>query len=123
MNRLIKLGFMAGVELFGGYFYCQWLLASAVHKYALERFGLMGYWFCLGVPVLLMSPLFALIGVPGSRLPKWAIVLASIVAATVIAYFGLFGKWLICVFVTRVFAIDGSSGRGWASRYTEWWAA
>lgn len=101
MNAFVRFTFIAGVELLGSYFYYQWLLASAVHKHALERFGLVGYWFYLAVPVLLISPLFALIGARATRLPKWAIVLVAIIAASAIAYLGLFGKWLICVFVTK----------------------
>jgi hypothetical protein len=77
------------------------MLGSAVHKDALERFGLLGYWSSLAFPVLFIWPLFAIFGVRAARLPTWATIVIALFAAMAVAYLGLFGKWLLCVFVTK----------------------
>jgi hypothetical protein len=100
MSALVRSALVAGVGLIGSHAYYQWLLRSAIHKGALEQFGLVGYWGSLAVPVLLLCPLLAFC-MHHKHYPAWVVVVVAFLGALAIASLGLLGTWILCVFLTK----------------------
>jgi hypothetical protein len=99
MTKPLQLALVLVVGLAAAHTYYRWLLSAGAR--ALHSHGIAGYWLLNALPALV---LFIALLVVSSRPPAYGkvwIIAGSIVAAIGISYVGLFGDFLLCVFVTR----------------------
>ena len=100
-NRSFQLAFAAIAGLFAARTYYRWLLNSATFKAALHSSGEVAYWSLLAVPALALFVPFCALALPRRRIGAGWIVAGAAVLAVSVAYFGLFGDFLLCAFITR----------------------
>jgi hypothetical protein len=96
-SKPIQLVLATLVGLFAARAYFHWLLASG----ALHSYGVPGYWSLLGLPALALFVPFCAIAFRRRKVAAGWIVAGVTLLAVVVAYLGLFGDFLLCVFVTR----------------------
>jgi uncharacterized BrkB/YihY/UPF0761 family membrane protein len=91
----------AGIGVAAARMYYRWLSTSGVLNSALSGGSQALYWALMSVPVLVVAT--ALFTVLSHFWPKVRIaaVAAAVFGALVIAWLGLLGDWLLCVFITH----------------------
>ena len=100
-SKRLQLAIITVIGFVAARTYYQWLIASGALKSALHSFGVPGYWSLLAIPALVLFFLFCVIAFRRPTIGAGWILGGAVLAASVVAYLGLFGDVLFCVFVTR----------------------
>ena len=100
-NRSFQLAFAVIAGLFAARTYFHWLLDSGTLTAALNSSGELAYWSLLAVPALALFVPLCVVALHRRKIGAGWIVAGAAVLAIFVAYFGLFGDFLLCVFFTK----------------------
>lgn len=101
MSNSVRVAIAIFVGLACSYGYFRFLLVPTRHIDLLHRFGPIGYWAAMVVPVIFVAPVLALALRQSIRGLTWVVPVFALFAATAIAALGFYGDQLLCAFVTK----------------------
>jgi hypothetical protein len=99
--KRVQLTFVAVVGFVAARAYYRWLLHSGTNEAALRSFDSPAYWSLLAVPAVAVFVPFCLLALRQRTYAASWVIGGAVVAAIAIAFLGLFGDFLVCVFITH----------------------